>query len=460
MGETVLIADDDPDILLGLKNRLIWLGYDVLTAQNGEEALRIIDEATPSLLLLDLEMPHVSGLDVLRKLADNRSALPVIVLTAFGSIQRAVEALKLGAYDFLTKPFDPDHLGVVLRKALEREALRREVRYLRGEVDSRYTAMVTESPAMKAIVTDAKRAAETDAIVLLQGETGTGKEVLARAIHRWSPRASAPFMAINCAALPEQLLENELFGHEKGAFTGATHLQAGKLEAANGGTVFLDEIGDMPLAMQTRLLRLLEDCAFHRVGGTHLIRANVRFIAATNRDLKQCVRAGTFREDLFFRLYVVPVLLPPLRERREDILPLAAYYVHRGKRQGGASKRLTEEAKVALHRYAWPGNIRELENVVARALVLSPADEIDVKDLKLDVPPMESEQSSVGEVTGSTSYHEAMETYSRRLIVDALKRSGWNQTKAAALLQLQRTYFTKMLKRKALPTKPPYHDSL
>jgi DNA-binding NtrC family response regulator len=315
MPARILIVDDDPDILAGLKKRLEWMGHHAITATDGAEALATIQQEAPSLVLLDLELPILSGIDVLGRLngrekatgqnvptilgKNNETIPPIIVLTAFGTINRAVEAMKLGACDFLTKPFDPDHLGIVIQKALERESLKREVMRLRSDLDARYSTIVAESSKMKDVVTAAKRAAVSGAIILLQGETGTGKELLARSIHRWSPRMSKPFMVINCAALPENLLENELFGHERGAFTGATQMQEGKIEAAEGGTVFLDEIGDMPLPLQSRLLRLLQDKEFHRVGGTHQIRVDVRFVAATHRDLLRCVRQGIFREDLY-----------------------------------------------------------------------------------------------------------------------------------------------------------------
>lgn len=470
MPARILIVDDDPDILSGLKQRLEWLGYQTITAKNGAEALAVIQRESPNLVLLDLELPILSGIDVLKRLngADNADQLadpapvdaiqgphiPIIILTAFGTIHRAVEAMKLGACDFLTKPFDPDHLGMLIQKVLERHSLKREVRHLRSELDARYATIVAESSAMKAIVTEAKLGAASDVTILLQGETGTGKELLARSVHRWSGRRNKPFVVVNCAALPENLLENELFGHERGAFTGATHTQEGKIEVAEGGTVFLDEIGDLPLALQCRFLRLLQDKEFHRVGGTHQIRVDVRFIAATNKDLPRAVAQGTFREDLYYRLRVFPVTLPPLRERRDDIPLLAAHILKRETgRYRTEQKQLSPGAVEALCHYDWPGNIRELENVLARAVILSGQPEIEVQCLGL--PLVVASQGGKQESDAMLlPYHDSMESHSRWLITEALRRTGWNQTKAATLLKLQRTYLTRLLKQKQIPTKP------
>jgi DNA-binding NtrC family response regulator len=470
MPARILIVDDDPDILAGLKKRLEWMGHYTITAKDGAEALTAIRQEAPSLVLLDLELPLLSGIDVLERLngrgkataqsetatlgEDDEASPPIIVLTAFGTINRAVEAMKLGACDFLTKPFDPDHLGIVIQKVLERESLKREVTRLRSDLDARYSTIVAEGAKMKDVVTAAKRAAATGAIILLQGETGTGKELLARSIHRWSPRRSRPFMVVNCAALPEHLLENELFGHERGAFTGATQMQEGKIEAAEGGTVFLDEIGDMPLPLQSRLLRLLQDKEFQRVGGTRQIRVDVRFVAATHRDLPRSVQQGIFREDLYYRLNVLPIVIPALRERLEDVPRLAAHILEREIREHGTDmKRLSSEAVATLSHYHWPGNIRELENILSRAVILSDRDEIDTTHLGL--PPAVMSRFSNELLEGSSvSYHDSMESHSRWLITEALRRTGWNQTKAAASLKLQRTYFTRLLKQKKIPLKP------
>lgn len=471
MSARILIVDDDPDILLGLKQRLEWMGHQTLTATDGAAALTAIQYDAPTLVILDFELPIYSGIEILERLNGRGTAPgqrvdataawkrdepfpPIIMLTAFGTIGRAVEAMKLGAVDFLTKPFDPDHLGIVIQKALERESLKREVVHLRSDLDARYSTIVAESATMKDVVTAAKRAAASSAMVLLQGETGTGKELLARSIHRWSPRKHRPFMVVNCAALPENLLENELFGHERGAYTGATHMQEGKVEAADGGTVFLDEVGDMPLLLQSRLLRLLQDKEFQRVGGTQSIRVDVRFVAATNKDLARCVQEGVFRQDLYYRLNVLPIVLPPLRQRLDDVPGLAAYILKREVLEHGAEdKRLSAEATMALRHYHWPGNIRELENILARAVILS--GQAEIQTVHLGLPSLIS--SASGNHASEESilpYHESMESYSRWLITEALRRTGWNQTKAAAILRLQRTYFTKLLKQKNIPPRP------
>lgn len=461
---TILIVDDDDDIAAGLENRLRWLGYQTLRARDGVTALELIDLKSPDLVLLDLELPRLSGMDVIRRLHEGAPATvpPIIMLTAFASVSRAVEAIKLGAEDFLTKPFEHEHLAVLVKKVLDHRALTQEVRLLRKEISSRYGTLVGQSPVMRQIVHTAKRAAAADVALLLLGETGTGKELLARSIHAWSPRAEGRFMAINCAALPETLLENELFGHEKGAFSGATTMEVGKLEAAQGGTVFLDEIGDMPMTLQTRLLRVLQDKDFHRLGGTTAVQADVRFIAATNRNLRERVSRGEFREDLFYRLNVMPLEMPPLRVRGDDIGLLAEMIVVReAANMKLPPKRLTASTHEQLRRYHWPGNVRELENVLSRALILASGTDIDPEHLGLfpaaqtaapapqDPPPEQP--------LPDLPYHSAMETHSRNLLIEALRRTNGNQTKAAELLRLQRTYLTKLLKKKGIEAKRSDH---
>ncbi|WP_447974292.1 sigma-54-dependent transcriptional regulator [Nitrospira sp. Kam-Ns4a] len=462
MKGTVLVADDDPDIVTVLRDHLESLGYATLGAGDGPRALELIEQHQPNLLLLDLEMPEIPGLEILKRLAQGRQAgldgydLPVIVMTAYGTISRAVEAMKQGAYDFVTKPFDTDHLATVIRKALEREALQRQIACLRSDVATRYAAIVGNSPALQAVVALAQRAAASDAGVLLLGESGTGKELFARSLHQWSPRRAMPFVVINCVALTDTLLENELFGHERGAFTGADRLQKGKIELADGGTVFLDEIGDMPPAIQAKLLRVLQDHEFHRVGGSRLVRVNIRVIAATNKDLRQAVRAGAFREDLYFRLNVVTLTLPPLRERREDIPQLAEHFLTRHARDAKRPQlRLTPEALAALQAYAWPGNIRELDNAIARAVVLSPTDAIGPEDLGLaGGDGLRGPSAQTLDALLDLPYHASMEQHSRRLIQRALQRTHGNQTKAAELLRLQRTYLARLIKQKNIMATP------
>jgi DNA-binding NtrC family response regulator len=458
----ILVVDDDPDIVMVLRDRLELLGYETSFASDGLQALDLIERDAPGLMLLDLEMPRLSGVEVLKRLVLGKQSgregfdLPVIVMTAYGTILRAVEAMKEGAYDFLTKPVDVDHLSIVIRKALERESLKRQVECLRSEVETRYATILGTSPQTRAVIELAQRAAASDASVLLLGESGTGKELFARSIHQWSPRRTMPFVVINCVALTDTLLENELFGHEKGAFTGADRPQKGKIEMADGGTIFLDEIGDMAPSLQAKLLRVLQDHEFHRVGGTRLVRVNIRIIAATNRDLKQAVKAGHFREDLFFRLNVVTLTLPPLRDRPEDIPQLAEFFLSRHARDTKKPQmQLTDDALAALRQYAWPGNIRELDNAIARAVVLSAQDTIGPDQLALPtsegLSPTDVDRSAGNE---ALSYHEAMEQHSRLVILRALRLANGSQTKAAQQLRLQRTYLARLIKQKnILPEK-------
>ena len=435
-----------------LQDRLDAGGYRTLTATDGQRGIELIEQESPNLVLLDLYLPRLKGMDVLKRMAQNKQCedIPVIVMTAAGTIPDAVEAMRHGAYDFLTKPLEKDHLLIVIQKALERDSLKRQVAALKSDVQNRYATIVGDSPKIRGIIESAQRAANSDASILLLGESGTGKELFARSIHQWSPRQGMPMVVINCVALTETLLENELFGHERGAFTSADRLQKGKLEMADGGTVFLDEIGDMPLPLQAKLLRVLQDKEFQRVGGTRSISVNIRFVAATNKDLRQAVKAGQFREDLFFRLNVVSFTLPPLRERSEDIVGLAEFFL---KRHAYEAKRpgvtLSTAARAALTHYSWPGNIRELDNVLSRAVVLSPGDVIEPEFLGL-----------TGDDTGvkgagdpmlpylNLTYHESMEAHSAHIIDRALEKAAGNQTKAAEFLDLQRTYLARLIKQR------------
>jgi DNA-binding NtrC family response regulator len=448
MKAKILIVDDDPDIVTMLEDRLQASDYRTVIAQDGVQALELVEQEAPGLMLLDLDMPRLTGIEVLKRLPKVRSTedLPVIVMTAHASIDAAVEAMKTGAYDFLTKPLDNDHLLLVISKALERDSLKRQVACLKSEVDSRYASIVGISAKIRTVLESAQRAARSDASVLLLGESGTGKELFARSIHQWSPRQAMPLVVINCVALTETLLENELFGHERGAFTGADRLQKGKLEMADGGTIFLDEIGDMSLPLQAKLLRVLQDREFHRVGGTRLVSINIRVIAATNKDLRQAVKNGEFREDLFFRLNVISLTLPPLRERPDDLPALAKFFLNRHARDAKRPGMMFSPAAMeAMGRYRWPGNIRELENVVARSVVLNQSDTIEPDMLSLDA----IDHSSTGERLSyfSLPYHESMKEHTRTLILLALREECGNQTKAAARLGLQRTYLARLIKQ-------------
>ena len=393
-------------------------------------------------MLLDLQMPKMGGIEVLRQLRTSGTAFPVVVITAHGSIESAVEAMKEGAYDFITKPLDANHFDIVVRKALESEWLKRSWELLAAETDSRHRLIVGESKPMAEAVDTARKAAASNATVLLLGESGTGKEIFARAIHHWSERRSQPFVAINCVGLSKELLESELFGHEKGAFTGADQLKKGKLELANGGTVFLDEIGDMSAELQTKLLRFLQEREFDRVGGRDPIRVEVRIVAATNRDLESAVKGNRFRDDLYHRLNVIPITLPPLRERAEDIGALAEHFLRRfaaeSKKQFTA---LADDALARLTVYHWPGNVREFANVIERAVVLGHGPTLAVKDLPNRIAAVEPLARN-----DNLSYRAAMESTRRAIAAQALAQSNGNRAAAAKALGLHEKYFLRMIK--------------
>lgn len=440
--EKILVVDDDPDIRKILDDRLDALGYTVVTAENGQEALEKVNQEEPDLMFLDLQMPQMNGLQVLKRLKDYPE-LAVIIITAFGTIEKAVEAMKEGAFDFITKPFSPDHLDLVIKKALDCRALKQENLYLRGEVNAPYLEMVGESPKMKEAIETAQKVAATPSTVLLLGESGTGKEIFARSIHRWSPRSKRPLIVVNCVALRDELIESELFGHEKGAFTGAHQMKRGKLEIANGGTVFLDEIGDFKPDLQAKLLRVLQEREFERVGGTKPIHVDIRIIAATNQDLHKKVQEGLFREDLFFRLNVVPIPLPPLRERKEDIPLLTQFFLCRScEIVKKPVMKISTEAMDHLIRYHWPGNVRELGNLIERAVVLAGGHEILPEDLPLLPVTNAPEENLLGK-----PYHDSIRSYQRQVIRNALQRNGGNQAKTAELLGLQRTYLARLIKK-------------
>ncbi len=440
----ILIVDDDPDIREVMRDRLKAMGFEVVEAADGAQALTRLRESSLTITLLDLMMPKKSGLEVLKAIREEGLETTTIVMTAYGTIDKAVEAMRAGAYDFLTKPFHPGHLEVVIGKALEREALKRDNLLLSGEVRGQDRPIIGHSPSILNAIEVAKRAAASSSTILLQGETGTGKEVFARAIHQWSSRRDQPFVVVNCVALSEELLESELFGHERGAFTGAHQRTCGKLELADGGTAFLDEIGDLKPHLQAKLLRVLQEHEFERVGGTKPIRVDLRFVAATNRRLDNAIREGVFREDLYYRLNVITVSLPPLRDRPEDIVPLTNHFLaHYCGRLGKRIKEITPDAWELLHHYHWPGNVRELANFIERAVVLSTRDRITSDDLPLTVFAGAPE-SPAGEAP--RDFHETVVAYKRQIIREALHRSGGNQSKAASALGLQRTYLARLIK--------------
>ncbi|TLY34846.1 MAG: sigma-54-dependent Fis family transcriptional regulator [Nitrospirae bacterium] len=444
MRHRILVIEDDADIATVLRDRLETMGNEVVTAIDGQAGLEAFEREAPNLLLLDLELPKVNGMDVLRRIRKNSPEVPIVVMTAHGTIARAVEAMKEGATDFITKPFDTDYLKIVMAKALERGELKQEVAVLRAELDSRYETLQASSSKMADVLQTAKKVALSDSTVLLLGESGTGKDLLARSIHAWSPRRNKLFMAVNCVALTEELLESELFGHEKGAFTGASAQKRGKMEVADGGTIFLDEIGDMRPGLQAKLLRFLQNREFDRVGGTQTVKVNVRVIAATNRDLQQAVKSGAFRSDLFFRLNVVNLTLPPLRERTEEIPELARTFLKKYCQEAKKPMmQISPQAMKMLTAYPWPGNVRELQNAIERAVVLKTGEIVMPEDFALQPMDLTPEQMEGVD----RQFHDAVDHQKRLILKRALARAGGSQTRAAELLGLQRTYLSRLIKQ-------------
>jgi len=442
MSSKVLVVDDEPLNLDLLEQELGDYGYVIERAASGPEALDKISAHAPQLVILDQQMPDIDGIEVLRRLRREGVEIPVIMLTAHGTIKKAVEAMKYGATDFITKPFEAEHLAHIVAKALQEEKLGRKFEVLWQQANERYRLNPGESATMKQVVDLARRAAASRSTILLLGESGTGKEVFAGAIHGWSERKDEPFVAINCAGLSKELVESELFGHEKGAFTGAHQLKRGKIELARGGTVFLDEIGDMALELQARLLRFLQEHRFERVGGTKSIDGDVRVIVATNRDLEKAIQEGSFREDLYYRINVIAIRLPPLRERKGDIPALAQHFL---RRFASETKKtftgIADDAMARLIAHDWPGNVRELANAIERAVVLGRGPEVAVRDL-----PDHLVATKNAPAPGSLTYHEALDASKRNVIEAALAQTGGNRAAAAKLLGLQRTYLSRLIR--------------
>jgi DNA-binding NtrC family response regulator len=449
----ILLVEDKDSLRAMLRHALEAQGHAVVEAVDEPEASQLLASTQPSMVLSDLRLPAGDGFGVLRAAKDFDPDLPVVVMTAFGGIQDAVQAMKAGAMDFLAKPIDPDHLLLIVERALSRRRMAAEHVLLKEELAARNGAprIIGEDPALKKVLGALQRAAGSDATVLLQGESGTGKELFARALHVLSARANGPFVAINCAAIPEHLLETELFGHEKGAFTGAVTRKPGRFELVHRGTLFLDEIGDLPLSLQAKILRALEERRFERVGGNVSLHVDVRVVAATNRNLKAAVAARQFREDLYFRLSVFPIDIPPLRERPGDVEILARHFVDRFSRElAKPTLVLTPDALAALQAYNWPGNVRELQNCIERAVILADDGAIHRKHLNLAFhapPPVEPSHWERIDLSGTLDdvSRRVLAEVERRKLTQALRDAGGNKQRAAELLAVSlRTFLAKL----------------
>jgi len=455
--DTILVVDDEVNYLTVMEALLGEAGYETLTAASGTEALKVAAQADLDLVLTDMKMPRMSGIELLSELKRLDPDLPVIIMTAYGTVEKAVEAMKKGAFDYILKPFKNEEILVTIAKALEHRRLLRQNRFLGEELGRRYglTTIVGDSRAMQEILALVHRVAPTKATVLISGESGTGKELIARAIHSLSPRAAKPFISVNVAALTETLLESELFGHERGAFTHAVAMRKGRFELADGGTLFLDEVAEMTPALQVKLLRVLQEMEFERVGGTRTIKVDVRVVAATNKDLKEEVEAGRFREDLFYRLNVVHLKIPPLRQRPEDIPPLAHHFLRKYAQENARGQiHLSPEALTVLSRYSWPGNVRELENVMERAVILCSNNIITPQDLPAELAGERREPApDLGQMLPlHLPLPEALERIEEQMIRRALEQAGNVQVRAAELLGITKSLLQYKLKKYQLTT--------
>ena len=447
----VLVAEDDRNLRRVVKAMLVREGYDVAEAPDGAAAIGWLSANRADALVSDIRMPNTDGLALFRHCREKRPEMPVILVTAFGTIGDAVEAIRSGAFDYITKPFDEAELLRVVGNAVRTAAVSDREGVPGGGAEE-WFGMVGRSPAWIDLRKLIEKAAASPFSVLITGETGTGKELVARAIHRISARRDGPFIKINGAAIPPTLWEAEVFGYEKGAFTGAVTSKPGRFELADGGTFFLDEVGEVPYAMQGKLLRVLQDREFERVGGVKTLIADVRLICASNRDLKKATDRNRFREDLYYRINGIPIHLPPLRSRREDILALAEYFLARiGAEMGGGRRKLAAETAEILGKYHWPGNIRELENAIGRAVALSEGEEITPPDLCLALADIEEEPATAEEIR----FHESVREHKRAIIRRAIRQAGGNKTKAADLLGLSPTYLSRLIRVLRVEPKEP-----
>ncbi len=442
----ILVVDDEKGIQTSLQRILEYEEYQVSVASNGEEALEIIKSGTPTLVLLDIKMPGMDGLEVLSEAMRIRNDLVVIMISGHGTVQTAVEATKKGAFDFLEKPLDRDRLLLTVRNGLEQRRLSAENLIFRESHDEKYR-IVGKSVAIREILRTVGKVGPTNGRVLLTGDNGTGKELVARALHKASPRAGRPFVEVNCAAIPEELIESELFGHEKGSFTGATSLRLGKFELANGGTLFLDEIGDMSLSAQSKVLRALELGEVARVGGSRTIRVDVRVVAATNKEIEREVREGRFREDLFYRLNVVPIRVPSLSERRDDIPLLANYFLERYCRENGLRRKsLGESVLTRLQSHSWPGNVRELRNTIERIVILTESDMIVAEDLPF-LPDGTADEALDTPIDGNSSFQDFKDNAEKAFLSRKLAANNWSVARTARELGMQRSNIYKKIEK-------------
>jgi len=436
---TILVIDDEEGIRDTLQGILEDEDYRVITASSSEEGLELIRREGPDLIILDIWLPNMDGIEALSIIRDVVPDVPVIMISGHANIEVAVKATKLGAYDFLEKPLSLDRILITVERALEKKALLNKYRELK-EGYSRKVELVGHSPAVKSIMQQINLAARSNARVLITGESGVGKEVIARLLHEGSERADRPFVEVNCAAIPQELIESELFGHEKGSFTGAVESKKGKFELAHRGTLFLDEVGDMSLQTQAKVLRVIETQVFQRVGGNRNIEVDVRIIAATNKNLSEEIKKGNFREDLYFRLNVIPISVPPLRDRKDDIPVLIEHFLETfAAEYGKPRKKITGEAVRKLQAYEWPGNVRELKNFIERMIIMVVGDEIDARHVDM----FESDES---ELFRYSSLRDAREAFERHFIIKKLRENNWNISKTAEILEIERSNLHRKIK--------------
>jgi len=451
----ILLIDDSPDILTHLSEYLKNEGYEVESSTDGEKAISMIERKCYDIIFTDLMMPNIDGMEVLKYVTQHSRDSICMILTGYGTIKNAVEAVKLGAFDYLTKPVKMDEILITLKRALEFRDLKRENQNLKNQLKKKYKFenIIGDSEKMHQIFETIEKVADTDSTILILGESGTGKELIAKAIHYNSYRREGPFIPVNCAAIPSELLESELFGHEKGAFTNAIRTRIGRFELANGGTVFLDEIGDMSPNLQSKLLRVLQERQFERIGGVKTVKIDIRIIAATHQDLKVAVEQGRFRQDLYYRLNVIPIRVPPLRERKSDIPLLVHHFLnHFNRSKKRKIQGIHNEALNRLMEYHWPGNVRELENIIERIVILTNNDSITVQDLPEKIQSLSlDEQTPLFEIPEEgISLDNALNEFEKRLILQALNKTGWIKNKAAQLLNLNRTTLIEKIKRQNL----------